>query len=112
MEIIDLLARLCVLSFACIVPVHFHAVWKLHQVIRRERPDWVRGEGSLGVFYEQMPRIANPNVGVDVLRVAFSSRRLELSPEANLYSRRIRVLLPLGLALFAFVLASLLIPRP
>ena len=91
------------LAFALIVPVYLFAVWKLHGMIRLERPDWLRGEGSLGFFYRGMPSLANPNVGVDVLRVAFSSRRLQLSAPAMHYAQRIRVLLPLGVAIFLII---------
>jgi hypothetical protein len=74
---------------------YLYSVYRLHRVIASERPQWVDRKGTLGFFYTGMPRVANPNVGLAVLGVAFSSKARELSAAAKPYVRCIRVLLPL-----------------
>ena len=83
-------------AFLCTF-VYLHALYRLHGVIAAERPEWVSVHGALDFFYTGFPRAANPKVGADVVKVAFSSKARELhSPLAWRYVRRIRVCLPLG----------------
>lgn len=78
--------------------MYLHAFLKLYGVIAAERPDWVDVRGSLSFFYAGLPRICDPNVGTEVLKVAFGSRAAQLkSPLATKYARRIKVSLPIGL---------------
>lgn len=84
--------------------VYNHALLRLYKVIESEQPGWVAVRGSLDFFYESFPRAFNPNVGLAVLKVAFSSRARELqSPSASAYVRCIRLCLPLGAACFVVV---------
>ena len=81
--------------------VYLHAVYKLHGILRTERPDWVDHRGALSFFYTGFPRVADPHVGAAVVRAAFSSRIRELqSPMASLYANRIRFCLPVGVAAY------------
>jgi len=85
-------------------PVYLHAIIKLGGIVQAEHPEWVNRRGSLSFFYMGMPRIADPNA---VLGVAFSSRwRTLSSPSASTYVGRIRILLPLLLAVFRAVLVA------
>jgi len=78
--------------------VYLHAVFRLHGLIAAEKPEWVNIRGALDFFYTGFPRVANPNVGSEVVKVALSSRARQLSaPTAARFVRRIRVCLPLGL---------------
>lgn len=79
--------------------IYLHALMKLYGVIAAERPDWVDVRGRLSFFYEAFPKFADPNVGAEVVKVAFGSRAKQLrSPLAASYARRIRVSLLLGVA--------------
>ncbi len=85
-------------AFLCTL-VYLHALYRLHSVIAAERPEWVAVRGALDFFYTGFPRAANPNVGAEVVKVAFSSRaRVLQSPLAARYVRRIRICLPLAVA--------------
>ena len=79
--------------------VYLHALFRLHGIIAAERPEWVDVRGALDFFYTGFPRAANPNVGAEVVKVAFSSRARQLtSPAAAGYVRRVRFCLPIGVA--------------
>lgn len=85
-----------IIAFLCTL-VYLHALFRLHGVIAAERPEWVNVRGALDFFYTGFPRAANPNVGAEVVKVAFSSKARQLaSPAAARYVRRIRICLPLG----------------
>jgi len=93
--------------------VYMHAVFKFYAVIKAERPAWVDRRGSLSVFYTGMPRVADPNVSLATIGIAFSAKRHELrSPQAGKYANRIRILLPLGMVLFAGMLAGIIAGAP
>ena len=84
-------------AFLCTF-VYLHAVFRLHGVIAAERPEWVNARGALDFFYTGFPRVANPHVGAEVVKVALGSRARQLGdPRAASFVRRIRVCLPLGL---------------
>ena len=61
-------------------------------------------------FYTGMPRVADPNVGLAVLGVAFRAR--QLSAVAKPYVRCVRVLLPLVLLFFLGVLVVSVVGAP
>jgi len=85
-------------AFLCTL-VYLHALFRLHRVIAAERPEWVNVRGALDFFYTGFPRAANPNVGAEVLKIAFSSRARQLSsPCAARYVRHIRISLPLAVS--------------
>ena len=69
-------------------------------------------KGTLSFFYAGMPRVADPNVGLAVLGVAFSSKASSLSAAAKPYVRCIRVLLPLLSLFFLGVLVVWLVGAP
>ncbi len=90
-----------------------HAVFKFYAAIKAERPEWVDRRGTLSFFYTGMPRLADPNVSLATIGVAFSSRRHELrSPQAATYAKRIRILLPLGMLLFLGMLVGIIAGAP
>src|SRR3546814_17796470 len=98
----EIVASLCFVIAAVLTAIYLHALAKLHGILRNERPELVEHRGSLSFFYTGMPRIADPNVGVATLKVAFSRNLPELqSPGALDYVSRIRFCLPLGLLLYA-----------
>ena len=71
--------------------IYLHALFKLYDVIASERPEWVNRRGSLSFFYSAFPPVADPNIGLAVVRRAFSSSLRELqSPLALVYAKRIR----------------------
>ena len=93
--------------FACGVLVYLHALFKFHSILQAEKPDWIDRRGSLSFFYDGMPRIADPNVGLAVISTAFSSRIYQLqAPMAVSYAKRIRVLLLANLVVFVGLLAG------
>src|SRR3546814_3875446 len=97
----EIVASLCFVIAAVLTAIYLHALAKLHGILRNERPELVEHRGSLSFFYTGMPRIADPNVGVATLKVAFSRNLPELqSPGALDYVSRIRFCLPLGLLLY------------
>jgi hypothetical protein len=108
----SLLSQAALAILVVILPIYLWSLSKLYTLILAEKPEWVQTKGSLSFFYIGMPRLADPNVGMDVLRVVFSQLRLELSPVALKYAQRIRVLLPLGTVLFAICLAESLVRQP
>ncbi|GAA3927966.1 hypothetical protein [Luteimonas lutimaris] len=84
------------IAFVC-TGVYLHAVFRLHGIIVTERPEWVNVRGALDFLYTGFPRAANPSVGAEVVKVAFSSRARQLtSLAAARYVRHIRFCLPLG----------------
>ena len=92
--------------------VYLHAVFRLHGLIASQRPEWIDRKGSLSFFYSGMPRVSDPNVNMAVLGVAFSRRAGELSAESAKYVRRVRILLPTLLVIFAGVLVKALAGAP
>ena len=97
--------QLAFLAFVCVVPVYMYAFVRFYGIIRLEQLDWVKRRGSLSFFYDALPRAFDPNVTLEVIRVAYSSRVGQLhSPLAVAYAKRIRVLLPLGIVLFLVAL--------
>ena len=100
-----LLLTLLSWTYVLIVPCYLYAFAQLYRIVDAERPEWVRRSGSLSFFYDGLPRPADPNVTVAIIRTAFSSRVHELrAPKAAFYARLIRILLLIGLTLFAFIL--------
>ncbi len=94
-------------------PIYLHAVVKLHAIVAAERPEWVDRRGSLSVFYTGLPRLSDPNVSFAVISLAFSSRWRELkSRSAAKYVGRIRVLLPMNLAIFSGIVVAAAVIAP
>jgi hypothetical protein len=109
----DLLFPIAGLILLVGVPAYLHATVKLGGIVQAERPEWISGRWATSFFYTGMPRIADPNVSCSVLGIAFSSRWRTLhSPSVPTYVRRIRLLLPLLLAVFGAVLVAVVALRP
>jgi hypothetical protein len=99
--------------FFIAVLVYMHAVFTFYAVVKAEHPEWVHRRGSLSFFYTGMPRIADPNVSLATIGIAFSARRHELrSAQASKYANRIRILLPLNMVLFLGMLAGITASAP
>jgi hypothetical protein len=98
---------IAVLAAALLTGIYLHALVKLYGILKKERPDWVERKGSLSFFYSGLPRIGDPNVGAAVVGTAFSSRIRQLhSPRALSYAKRIRICLPVSLALYLFAMVA------
>lgn len=104
-----LLFQLAFLAFAVMVPFYMHAFLRFYVIVREEKPEWVKRRGSLSFLYDGLPRAFDPNVAIEVIRIAYSSRADQLqSQPATSYARRIRIVLPVGTGLFIFVLIGAL----
>ncbi|RAP55356.1 hypothetical protein BTJ49_15280 [Oleiagrimonas sp. MCCC 1A03011] len=81
--------------------VYQFAFFKFYRIVKAERVDWISRRGSLSFMYAGLPRALDPNVGIALLGVAFSSRVSQLrTHSARTYAFYIRVCLPLGLLLY------------
>jgi hypothetical protein len=97
----QLIANVCIAIAAVLTLVYLHALVKLYNFLRVERPALVDRRGSLSFFYTAMPRIADPNVGFAVVNAAFHQRSISsCSKEALRYARRVRYSLSFGLLLY------------
>jgi len=87
--------------------VYLHALYRLHDVIASERPDWVNRRGSLSFFYSAFPPVFDPHIGLAVIRRAFSRSLGDLkSPLAAVYARRVRWCLVLLLAGYGILIIN------
>ncbi len=90
-----------------------YGFFRLYSIVKAERPDWLQVRGSLSFFYDGLPRSGDPNVQVEVLRIAFGSRARQLrDPTAMRYAQWIRLFLPAALTLFVVGLAGTLSGAP
>ena len=108
----NVLEPIAAILLVTVTVAYLHAVVKLHKIIAIERPEWVDRKGSLSFFYTGMPRIADPNVSLAVLGVAFSSRSTQLGASATPYVHRIRVLLPILLLFYVGVIVVTSVRTP
>lgn len=93
--------------------LYLYGFFRLYGIVKMERPDWLQVRGSLSFLYEGLSRAGDPNVQVEVLRVAFGSRASQLQdPAAIRYAQWIRVFLPSALTLFVVSLAGALAGAP
>ena len=87
--------------------IYLHALYRLHDVIASERPDWVSRRGTLSFFYSAFPPVFDPHVGLAVVRRAFSASLRDLSsPLAAVYARRVRWCLVLLLAGYSVLMIN------
>jgi hypothetical protein len=101
----QLIATVLIAIGALITPFYFHALVRFQRILLDERPEITKRRGSLSFFYTGMPRLADPNVGIAVIRAAFGPTAKELKdPDALRYARRIRLSLFVGVP--AYLLAS------
>ena len=109
----DLLFPIAGLLLLLGTPVYLHAVVKLGDIVQAEHPEWLNRTGSSSFFFAGTPRITDPNVGISVIGLAFSSRwRTLQSPAASTYVSHIRLLLPLLLVVFVAVLFAIVVLKP
>ena len=109
----SLASQLALVFFACIVPFYLYAFFRFYGLVKTERPDWLDIRGSFSFLYDGLSRIGDPNVQIELLRIAFGSRTRQLqSPMAVSYAKRIRLLGCSGLVLFIVGLAGLLASAP
>jgi hypothetical protein len=99
---------LAVLAFATLVPICLWSIWQFHQQLQSDHPDWVDVRRTLSPIYRFFPRVFDPNISWRTIRIALSKPLDQLPSRARSAAMRIRILLPLGLALFAVVLVGIL----
>ena|SRR5690606_31996156 len=109
----QIVAIILVLIGAVITPFYFHALVHFRRILLAERPDLADRRGSLSFFYAGMPRLADPNVSVLIIRTAFGPVPRQLSePDAVKYARRIRLSLIVALPAYFTAFAILLVGAP
>ena len=108
-----LASQLSFLAFTCLTPFYLYSVLRFFGILKAEKPEWLEVRGSLSFFYDGVPRIGDPNVQVKLLRVVFGRRWRQLkAPMAGTYIKRVRILLPVCLVLFAVGLAGAMLGAP
>ncbi|KAF1685073.1 hypothetical protein B1992_13190 [Pseudoxanthomonas broegbernensis] len=109
----SLVFPISILAFACVTAFYLYAFFRFYGIVKSERPDWLQVRGSLSFFYDGLSRAGDPNVQMELLRIAFGSRAGQLrTPMAASYAKRIRYLLPVGLVLFVVGLVGALASAP
>ena len=109
----QLIATLLVLVGTLITPFYFHALWRFRGILLAERPELADQRGSLSFFYTGMPRLADPNVSMLVIRTAFGPVPQQLSnPDAARCARRIRLSLLTAVPAYLVAIAILLTGAP
>ncbi len=109
----QLIAILLVLVGALITPFYFHALWRFKSALLSERPELADRRGSLSFLYTGMPRLADPNVSMLVIRTAFSPVPQQLNnPDALRYARHIRLSLLIAVPTYLVALTILLAGAP
>ena len=107
----QIVAMLLILFGALVTPFYFHALERFRRILVAERPDLADRKGSFSFLYTGMPRIADPNVSLAVIRTAFGPVPRQMKdPSALRYAQRIRLclvtVLPAYLVAFAILIAS------
>ncbi len=93
--------------------LHMYGFFRLYGIVKAERPDWLQLRGSLSFLYDSLPRFSDPNVQVEILRIAFGSRTHQLQDPAGMrYALFVRLFLPIALVLFVVGLAGTLAGAP
>jgi hypothetical protein len=106
-------SQLSFIAFTCITPFYLYAALRFYGIVKAEKPEWLQVRGSLSFFYDGLPRVGDPNVQVELLRVIFGPRSHQLqAPMAATYVTWIRILLPVCLALFAVGLVGATLGAP
>jgi hypothetical protein len=103
--------QLALLAFAVILPIYWHAFYRFYGLVKAEKPEWLNIRGAFSFLYDDgtLPRVGDPNITIELLRVAFGARVRQMhSPKAAAYARRIRLLTCGGLGLFITGITGLL----
>ena len=101
---IEIAFRLSVTIFPILVIVHLVCYSHFYDAIRDQRPEWLRYKGEPSIFYSGLPKRFDANVSVRAIAVAFRARAALLGRTALAYAQAIRVILPVSIALFGFIL--------
>ena len=109
----EIISTIAILIFACLTPIYMYSFFRLYKIVQRERPEWINVRGSLSFFYDGLSRSGDPNVQVEILKIACGDRASQLSdPRAGAYAKRIKVLLPICLVLFAIGAGGIIANAP
>ena len=92
------------LVYPMLMLVYFFCYSKFYSAIRAQKPEWLEYKGEPSIFYVGMPRRFDPNVSLRAVGIAFTSRVHQLDVSALSYARAIRVVLPVSIAIFGFIL--------
>ena len=105
--------ELMLIAFAAIVPFYMHAFFRFYGLVKTERPEWLNICGSFSFLSDGLTRIGDPNVQIQLLRVAFGPKARQLqSSLAISYAMRLRLLGCSAFGLFIVGLAGLLASAP
>lgn len=91
-------------AYPLLVLVYLFFYGQFYSAVREQRPCWLSYKGERSVFGMGMPRRFDPNVSLRVIGVALSSRARQLDSSAYGYARAIRIVLPISIATFGFIL--------
>lgn len=95
---------LSLVAYPLLMLVYFFFYSQFYSALREQRPEWLSYKGEPSFFYVGMPRRFDPNVSLRVIGVALSSRASQLDSSAYGYARAIRIVLPISIAVFGFIL--------
>ena len=95
---------LSLIAYPLLMLVYFFCYSQLYAAIRDQKPDWLSYKGEPSIFYAGMPRRFDPNVSLRAIRIAFTSRAAQLDSSGYGYARAIRIVLPISIATFGFIL--------
>ena len=95
---------LSLVAYPLLMLAYFFCYSQLYSALREQRPEWLSYKGGPSVFYVGMPRRFDPNVSLRVIGIAFSSRASQLGSSTYGYARAIRIVLPISIATFGFIL--------
>ena len=84
--------EILLVAFAVIVPFYMYFFYRFYGLVQAERPEWLNVRGAFSFLHEGYSRIGDPNVQLQLLRIAFGSKSRQLqSPSALSYAKRIRL---------------------
>ena len=95
---------LSLVAYPLLMLAYFFCYSQFYSALREQRPEWLSYKGEPSAFYVGMPRGFDPNVSLRVIGVAFSSRASQLDSSTYGYARAIRIVLPISIATFGFIL--------
>ena len=109
----SLVFQLAFIAFAGIAPFYLYAFFRFYALVKAEKPEWLSVRGSVSFLYNGLPRLCDPNVQIELQRIAFGPRARQLqSPMAASYANRIRLLGCSAFVLFIVAATGLLASAP
>lgn len=101
-----LIIQILAVGMVIVLPLYLLSYSKLLDAIKKEYPDWLEVRGSLSFFYPAPLKVADPNLTVRVLAIAFSRRIYSLASDGAVTNGlRVRYLLITFSLLFLSVIA-------